>query len=102
MSVRQCIREVDSREFVERLASDSIEGPSGKVRDDLHAAQVTQAILNVNRGAKQRAIRLDQCVLRFEATQTQEEKMRLSMERWRAFKASHNARIKRAATRNRP
>lgn len=92
MSVRRCQREVSSLEFIEWLALDSLDGPGGYLRGDIQASWIANAIANAN---STKPVRFERTWLKFEEPISHDEKMRLSMERWRAFKASHNARIAR-------
>lgn len=54
MSVKRCMREVDSAEFAEWMAY-SIHEPFGPEREDQRAGMIAALIANVNRDPKQRA-----------------------------------------------
>lgn len=61
-SVRQAQAQINSREYAEWLAFDRL-SPIGGERADYHAAQIVSAVLNVNRGRRQKAISIPDCLL---------------------------------------
>lgn len=60
------LAQISSRELTEWMAYEQMTGPLGPGRGDLHAAQITSTLLNVNRGKGRKAHSIADVVLRFD------------------------------------
>lgn len=65
MSLKDCQRQIDSREFGEWMARERME-PRGRERGDIQAALIASVIANVNRGKRSRPFKIKDFVLRWQ------------------------------------
>ncbi|MGW4641803.1 phage tail assembly protein T [Sphaerisporangium sp. NPDC004334] len=69
MTVGRLLAEISSRELTEWMVYEKMTGPLGPVRGDYHAAQITTNLLNANRGKNKRALRMEDVLLRWDASE---------------------------------
>lgn len=90
MSVRRAQKEIDSREFAEWMAFGRIE-PWGEERDDIRSAMLLQFLFNSFRGEKQKAAKLEDFLMRFDADGPRKKQTGVEMQNiLKQFTAVHN------------
>ena len=88
MSVRRAQQEIDSAEFAEWMAFNSIE-PFGEERADVRSAMICCLLANINRGKGKKAYKISDFMLDFGRKKTDQQD-------WREMKAIFGHAIKAA------
>lgn len=87
MTVAEMLSRISARELMEWMAYYRLE-PFGQERENLHAAMVAAAVVNVNRGERQRPVKPADFMLRMAAADEPITAMAApdSVDLWRKFK----------------